>query len=96
LQQLLTAMRVQESTRRLELAPVRIQQVLRQACRENEHAALRRGITMRTVSSSATVLSNGVLLGAALCNLVSNAVKYTEPGGRVLVGCRLSGFGSPY
>ena len=91
LQQLLTAMRVQESTRRLELAPVRIQQVLRQACRENEHAALRRGITMRTVSSSATVLSNGVLLGAALCNLVSNAVKYTQPGGRVLVGCRLSG-----
>ena len=51
---------------------------------------------MRTVSSSATVLSNGVLLGAALCNLVSNAVKYTQPGGRVLVGCRLSGFGSPY
>jgi signal transduction histidine kinase len=91
LQQLLTAMRVQESTRRLELAPVRIQQVLRQACRENEHAALSKGIIIQTVSSGATVLSNGLLLGAALRNLVSNAVKYTQPGGRILVGCRRSG-----
>ena len=91
LEQLLTAMRVQESTRRLELAPVRIQQILRQACRENEHAALSKGITIHTVSSDATVLSNGLLLGAALRNLVSNAVKYTQPGGRILVGCRRSG-----
>jgi two-component system phosphate regulon sensor histidine kinase PhoR len=91
LEQLLTAMRVQESTRRLELAPVRIQQVLRQACRENEHAALSKGITIHTVSSDVIVLSDGLLLGAALRNLVSNAVKYTQPGGRILVGCRRSG-----
>ena len=91
LEQLLTAMRVQESTRRLELAPVRIQQVLRQACRENEHAALSKGITIHTVSSDVIVLSDGLLLGAALRNLVSNAVKYTQSGGRILVGCRRSG-----
>jgi two-component system phosphate regulon sensor histidine kinase PhoR len=91
LQQLVTAMRVQESTRRLELAPVSIQQVLRQACRENEHGALSKGIAIHAVSSGATVLSNGLLLGAALRNLVSNAVKYTQPGGRILVGCRRSG-----
>jgi two-component system, OmpR family, phosphate regulon sensor histidine kinase PhoR len=91
LEQLLTAMRVQESKRRLELAPVRIQQVLRQACRENEHAALSKGITIHTVSSDVIVLSDGLLLGAALRNLVSNAVKYTQPGGRILVGCRRSG-----
>src|ERR1700751_3248163 len=91
LEQLLTAMRVQETKRRLELAPVRIQQVLRQACRENEHAALSKGISIHSVSSDATVLSDGLLLGAALRNLVSNAVKYTELGGRVLLGCRRSG-----
>jgi two-component system, OmpR family, phosphate regulon sensor histidine kinase PhoR len=91
LEQLLTAMRVQESTRRLELAPVRIQQVLRQACRENEHAALSKGITIHTVSSDAIVLSDSLLLSAALRNLVSNAVKYTQSGGRILVGCRRSG-----
>jgi two-component system phosphate regulon sensor histidine kinase PhoR len=86
--QLLTAMRVQESTRCLELAPVRIQQVL---CRDNEHAALSKRITIHTVSSDVIVLSDGLLLGAALRNLVSNAVKYTQPGGRILLGCRRSG-----
>jgi two-component system, OmpR family, phosphate regulon sensor histidine kinase PhoR len=91
LEQLLTAMRVQESTRCLELAPVRIQQVLRQACRDNEHAALSKGITIHTVSSDVIVLSDGLLLGAALRNLVSNAVKYTQRGGRILLGCRRSG-----
>jgi two-component system phosphate regulon sensor histidine kinase PhoR len=91
LEQLLTALRVQESTMSVELASVRIQQVLRQACRENEHAALSKGISIHTVSSDATVLSDGLLLGAALRNLVSNAVKYTQPGGRILLGCRRSG-----
>jgi two-component system phosphate regulon sensor histidine kinase PhoR len=91
LEQFVTAMRVQESTRHLELAPVRIQQILRQACRENEHAALSKGITIHTVPSDITVLSDGLLLGAAVRNLVSNAVKYSQPGGRILVGCRRSG-----
>jgi signal transduction histidine kinase len=91
LEQLLTAMRVQRPTRRLKLAPVRIQHVLRQACRENEHVALGKGITIHMVSSDASVLSDGLLLGAALRNLVSNAVKYTNPGGRILLGCRRSG-----
>jgi two-component system, OmpR family, phosphate regulon sensor histidine kinase PhoR len=91
LEQPLTAMRVQESTRRFELAPVRIQQVLRQACRENEHAALNKGIAIHAVSSDVIVLSDGLLLGAALRNLVSNAIKYTQSGGRILVGRRRCG-----
>jgi two-component system, OmpR family, phosphate regulon sensor histidine kinase PhoR len=32
-----------------------------------------------------------LLVGAVLRNLVGNAVKYTQPGGRILVGCRRSG-----
>ena len=91
LEQILTALRLRERSGRLELTPVRIQQVLRQACRENEHAALSKGISIHSVSNDATVLSDGLLLGAALRNLMSNAVKYTESGGRVLLGCRRSG-----
>jgi signal transduction histidine kinase len=91
LEQILTALRLLERSGRLELAPVRIQQVLRQACRENEHAALRKGISIHSVSNDATVFSDGLLLGAALRNLVSNAVKYTKLGGRVLLGCRRFG-----
>jgi two-component system, OmpR family, phosphate regulon sensor histidine kinase PhoR len=88
LEQILTALRLRERSGRLELTPVGIQQVLRQACRENEHAALGKGITIHMVSSDASVLSDGLLLGAALRNLVSNAIKYTQPGGRILLGCR--------
>jgi len=45
------------------------------------------------VSSGARILSDSLLLGAALRNLVSNAIKYTQPGGRVLLGCRHSHLG---
>jgi two-component system, OmpR family, phosphate regulon sensor histidine kinase PhoR len=91
--QILTALRVRECTGRLEFTPVRVQQVLRQACRENEQAALSKGISIRMVSSEATILSDGLLLAAALRNLVSNAIKYTQPGGRILIGCRHSRLG---
>ena len=90
LEQILTALRVRECTRRPELTPVRVQQVLRQACRENEQAALSRGVSIHMVSCNATMLSDSLLLGAALRNLVSNAVKYNQPGGRILLGCRHS------
>ena len=91
LEQILTALRVRECSRRLELRPVRVPQVLRQACRENEQAALSKGIRIHMVSSDVSILSDSLLLGAALRNLVSNAIKYTQPGGRVLLGCRHSG-----
>jgi two-component system, OmpR family, phosphate regulon sensor histidine kinase PhoR len=88
LEQILTALRVREGTRRPELTPVRVHQVLRQACRENEQTALGKGIGIHMVSSDASILSDSLLLGAALRNLVSNAIKYTQPGGRILLGCR--------
>jgi signal transduction histidine kinase len=43
---------------------------------------------MHVVGTTASVLSDPLLLGIILRNLVSNAVKYTRPGGRILVGCR--------
>jgi len=88
LEQIVTALRVRECSRRLVLTPLSVRHVLRQACRENEHAALSKGISINMVSSDALILSESLLLGAALRNLVSNAVKYTQPGGRILVGCR--------
>ena len=93
LEQIVTALRIRECSGRLVLTPVSVRQVLRQACRENEHAALSKGISIHMVSSEALILSESLLLGAALRNLVSNAVKYTQPGGRILVGCRHSNSG---
>src|SRR5260370_23226833 len=68
LEQILTALRVREFTRRLELTPVRVHQVLRQACRENEQAALSKGIGIHMVSSDPSVLSDSLLLASPLRN----------------------------
>lgn len=88
LQQILTALRVREGAQRFELNPLCVHQVLRQACRENELGALSKGVSFHMVSSGATIVSDSLLLGAALRNLVSNAIKYTQSGGRILLGCR--------
>jgi signal transduction histidine kinase len=90
LEQILTALRIRERTPRLELKPLCVHQVLRQACRESELDALSKGVSIHMVSSKVTILSDSLLLGAALRNLVSNAIKYTQPGGRILLGCRHS------
>jgi len=50
-----------------------------------------RGLQLRTVGSSAIARSDPRLLERLVGNLVSNAIKYTETGGRVLIGCRRRG-----
>lgn len=90
LNQILTALRVREGAQRFELESLCVREVLRQACRENELDALRKGVSLHMVSSKAAILSDRLLLGAALRNLVSNAIKYTQSGGRILLGCRHS------
>src|ERR1700739_74603 len=57
----------------------------------NEVAAQKKGLDVRTSPTSATIESDALLLGTVLRNLVSNAVKYTQPGGRILLGCRHTG-----
>ena len=90
LEQILAALRIRERAQRLELKPVCVNQVLRQACRESEQDALTKGVSIHMVSSAATIVSDSLLLGAVLRNLVNNAIKYTQPGGRILLGCRHS------
>jgi signal transduction histidine kinase len=91
LAQLLTAATMRERSAEMKLGPVRVQQVLMRACRENEEASIRKGVSLRMVSTKAVIESDGLLLEAALRNLVGNAVKFTGAGGRVLLGCRKSG-----
>ncbi|GLQ10942.1 hypothetical protein GCM10007913_28740 [Devosia yakushimensis] len=51
-----------------------------------EHA-----IALRIVNTQAMVLADRMLVGRIVQNLVSNAVKYTPSGGKVLVGVRRRG-----
>jgi two-component system phosphate regulon sensor histidine kinase PhoR len=91
LDRLLGAVRLYECTKSLEMSSVALAPLFWRLCHENEDAALGRGIDMRVCATKANVVSNPVLLGGILRNLVTNAVKYTEPGGRILIGCRRSG-----
>ena len=91
LKELLGALLLHDWAGKVELGPVRVDPLLRQACHENREAAFRKDISVRVVGTSASVLSDRLLLGVILRNLVSNAVKYTNPGGRIIVGCRRFG-----
>lgn len=53
--------------------------------------AREKGLTLTLVPSSLYIRSDRALIGRALQNLVSNAVKYTPSGGRIVVGCRRIG-----
>jgi two-component system phosphate regulon sensor histidine kinase PhoR len=91
LDRLVGALRLYECTKSMEISSVGLAPLFWRMCNESEDAALRRGIDIRVGATQARVISNPLLLGGILRNLVSNAVKYTEPGGRILIGCRRSG-----
>ena len=50
-----------------------------------------KSIALKLVDSSAVALADRTLVARIVQNLVSNAIKYTRPGGRVLVGSRRRG-----
>jgi two-component system, OmpR family, phosphate regulon sensor histidine kinase PhoR len=91
LNQLLSAVRLCEHSKEARISRVPLEPLFRQACHENAEGALQKGIDIRVCPTSASVMSNAVLLNGILRNLVSNAIKYTEPNGRILIGCRRSG-----
>jgi len=91
LDQLLGAVRLYEHSKEAKLSPVALEPLFRQACHENAEGALQKGIEIRVCPTGASVMSNAVLLNGIVRNLVSNAIKYTEPNGRILIGCRRLG-----
>jgi signal transduction histidine kinase len=60
---------------------------------EVEFAPLARehDVTLRTVGNDAAIIADRTLVGRIAQNLVSNAIKYTPAGGKVLVGVRRRG-----
>lgn len=91
LDRLLSALRLYEYTKTMELSSIALAPLLWGLCNENEDAALRRGIDIRVCPTKTDVVSNPLLLRAILCNLLTNAIRYTEPGGKILIGCRRAG-----
>jgi two-component system phosphate regulon sensor histidine kinase PhoR len=88
---LVDAFHLAERENAFEVSSVRLGPLFWRLRHENEDTALQRGIDLRAVSANVHVVSNPVLLGCILRNLLTNAIRYTEPGGRILIGCRRKG-----
>ena len=72
-------------------APVAARDLLKRIEVEFGPMARERDITLRIVGSTSSVLVDRSLVGRIVQNLVSNAIKYTHRGGKVLVGLRRRG-----
>jgi two-component system phosphate regulon sensor histidine kinase PhoR len=88
---LVDAFYLAERANALEVCPVGLGPLFWRLRHENEDAAIQRGIDFRAFTANTHVMSNQVLLGCILRNLLTNAIRYTEPGGRILIGCRRKG-----
>lgn len=91
LDMLIEALRLHQHSASIRPEPVALESVFARVWRDNEDLASRKGLALRARARRAVVMSDAVLLEGILCNLVRNALRYTGPGGRVLVGCRRRG-----
>jgi two-component system, OmpR family, phosphate regulon sensor histidine kinase PhoR len=88
LDQLVGALRLYEYAKTMETSSVAFAPLFWRLLNENEDKALNKGIEFRVCPTNVSVVSHPLLLNGILQNLLSNAMKYTEPGGRILIGCR--------
>jgi signal transduction histidine kinase len=72
-------------------APVAARDLLKKMEVEFGPLARERNIALKILDTDAAVLVDKTLVGRIVQNLVSNAIKYTPPGGRVLLGIRRRG-----
>jgi signal transduction histidine kinase len=91
LDRLVDALRLHERAAAVELAPVCLEQLFANLARDHSDMARRKGLKLRVCSTRCTVFSDATLLEGVLRNLIRNAIKYTLPGGQILVGCRRRG-----
>ncbi len=68
-----------------------IRDLIRKVAVEFAPPARERSIQLRLIDSSAVAFADRSLVARIVQNLVSNAIKYTRPGGRVVVGVRRRG-----
>lgn len=76
---------------RLTVAPVSVTSVIRALQEEYEPLAQARGLTLRVRVRDAVLQTDEVRLKRMIGNVVSNAIKYTRPGGKVLLAVRPAG-----
>ena len=71
-----------------EMSPVSVKSLLHGLYEDFQYEAAKKGIRLRMRCGSGLVLTDPVLLGRILRNLVSNAIRYTDRGGVLLTARR--------
>lgn len=88
---LLDISRIDSGALKPSSAPFAVRDLFRKLDVEFAPMAREKGVDLRLVDTNRAGVSDRTLVARILQNLVSNAIKYTRPGGRVLVGCRQRG-----
>lgn len=88
---LLDISRIDSGALKPQPAAMQAQDLLKKTEVEFAPLARERSISLRIVPTLANVLADRSLVGRIVQNLVSNAIKYTPVGGKVLVGLRRRG-----
>jgi signal transduction histidine kinase/CheY-like chemotaxis protein len=88
---LLDMSRIDSGALKPQPAPFRLRDLNQKIAVEFAPAAREKSIRLTLVDSSAVALADRTMVARIVQNLVSNAIKYTRPGGAVLVGCRRRG-----
>jgi signal transduction histidine kinase len=85
---LLDAARVEGEFETADIRPVSLTGLFEDLDKEFSALAEERHIRLRVVPTQLWVLSDAILLERALRNVLSNAVRFTPTGGKVVFGCR--------
>jgi signal transduction histidine kinase len=88
---LLDMSRIDSGALKPQPAPFRVRDLIQKIAVEFAPAASEKSIRLNLVDSSAVAHADRAMVARIVQNLVSNAIKYTRPGGEVLVGCRRRG-----
>lgn len=91
LDRIVGALRLYEQTATMSVSTVDLAPLFEALHAESDDFASANGVEVRVLRTRAAVVSNAPMLDAIVRNLVRNAIKYTPPGGRILIGCRRRG-----
>lgn len=90
---LLDLSRIKSGNVELRVAPVQIKGIVEQAVAISQHLITEKGhdLSVELPQAPVFVMGDSVRLAQVIGNLLNNAARYTDPGGRIAITCKLEG-----